>query len=100
VGHLIARSSVVDPQAIDLNNLVDPYTLYPGDVIKISSGRRSCVSVRRGAPIGSGTTYTVQLGDYVSSIAVQFGVTSDAIVSANNLTYPYTLYPGQVLTIP
>jgi LysM repeat protein len=36
----------------------------------------------------------------VSSIAAQFGVTSDAIVSANNLTYPYTLYPGQVLTIP
>ena len=98
----IARKFGVDPQAIiDLNNLVDPYTLYPGDVIKIPSGGDAPVPPSDvGAPSESGTTYTVQLGDYVSSIAAQFGVTSDAIVSANNLTYPYTLYPGQVLTIP
>src|SRR3990172_2450802 len=80
----IARKFGVDPQAIiDLNNLVDPYTLYPGDVIKIPSGGDAPVPPSDvGAPSESGTTYTVQLGDYVSSIAVQFGVTSDAIVSA------------------
>jgi LysM repeat protein len=97
----IARKFGVDPQdIIDLNNLVDPYTLYPGDVIKIPSGGDVPVPPAGQGSSGSGTTYTVQLGDYVGSIAAKFGVTSDAIITANNLTYPYTLYAGQVLTIP
>jgi LysM repeat protein len=97
----IARKFGVDPQdIIDLNNLVDPYTLYPGDVIKIPSGGDVPVPPSGLGSSESGTAYTVQLGDYVSSIASKFGVTSDAIITANNLTYPYTLYPGQILTIP
>lgn len=97
----IARKFGVDPQdIIHLNNLVDPYTLYPGDVIKIPSGGNVPVPPSGLGSTESGTTYTVELGDYVSSIASEFGVTSDAIITANNLTYPYTLYPGQVLTIP
>lgn len=97
----IARKFGVDPQdIIDLNNLVDPFTLYPGDVIKIPTGGDAPAPPSDLGSTETGTTYTVQLGDYVSSIAAQFGVTADAIVTANNLTYPYTLYPGQVLTIP
>lgn len=97
----IARKFGVDPQAIiDLNNLVDPFTLYPGDVIKIPSGGDAPAPPSGLDSPESGTTYTVELGDYVSSIAAKFGVTTDAIINANNLTYPYTLYPGQVLTIP
>jgi LysM repeat protein len=97
----IARKFGVDPQdIIDLNNLVDPYTLYPGDVIKIPSDGDVPVPPSGLGSSESGTTYTVQLGDYVSSIAGRFGVTADAVITANNLTYPYTLYPGQVLAIP
>lgn len=98
----IARKFGVDPQAIiDLNNLVDPYTLYPGDVIKIPTGGASLVPPSGTvSSAGSGSTYTVQLGDYVSSIAVKLGVSADAIITANNLTYPYTIYSGQVLSIP
>jgi LysM repeat protein len=97
----IARKFGVDPQdIIDLNNLVDPYTLYPGDVIKIPSGGDVPVPPSGQGSSEYGTTYTVQLGDYVTSIAAKFGVTAEALVTANNLVYPYTLYPGQVLTIP
>ncbi|HLC04097.1 MAG TPA: LysM peptidoglycan-binding domain-containing protein [Anaerolineales bacterium] len=98
----IARKFGVDPQAIiDLNNLVDPFTLYPGDVIKIpTSGNAPVPPSGLGSSSGSATDYTVQLGDYVSSIAVKFGVPMDAIITANNLIYPYTLYPGQVIKIP
>jgi LysM repeat protein len=97
----IARKFGVDPQdIIALNELVEPYTLYPGDVIKIPTDGDVPVPPSGVATTESGTTYTVQLGDNVSSIATKFGVTSDAIINANNLTYPYTLYPGQVLTIP
>jgi LysM repeat protein len=97
----IARKFGVDPQdIIDLNNLVDPFTLYPGDVIKIPSDGDTPVPPSGVDSPQSGTTYTVQLGDNVSTIASAFGVTAEALVAANNLTYPYTLYPGQVLTIP
>jgi LysM repeat protein len=97
----IARKFGVDPQdIINLNHMVEPYTLYPGDVIKIPSGGDVPAPSSGLSSSESGTTYTVQLGDNVSLIASKLGVTADAIITANNLTYPYTLYPGQVLTIP
>ena len=46
------------------------------------------------------TTYTVQPGDTLSSIARTFGVTVDTIVQANNISNPNFIASGQVLTIP
>jgi LysM repeat protein len=48
----------------------------------------------------SGTTYTVRPGDTLFSISQQFGITSQAIISANNLTNPDRLSVGQQLIIP
>lgn len=47
-----------------------------------------------------GTTYTVRSGDTLFTIAQQFGVTTQAIISANNLTNPDRLSIGQQLIIP
>lgn len=52
---------------------------------------------------GGGTTYVVQPGDTVFSIATRFGVTVDAIVAANNLTVQgdvVFISVGQELIIP
>ena len=46
------------------------------------------------------TTYIVRASDYLSRIAQQFGVTTSAIVIANNLSNPSLIYPGQALIIP
>jgi LysM repeat protein len=46
------------------------------------------------------TTYKVQPGDTLISIAARFGVTVDDIVAANNLPSRSTIYAGQVLIIP
>ncbi len=51
------------------------------------------------APGGS-AEYTVQQGDWVSSIANKFGVETQDIIDLNNLEAPYTLSIGQVLLIP
>ena len=59
-----------------------------------------------GAPLPPGVTpgqaakYTVKPGDTLSGIALEFDVTVDDIVKANNLTDPNSIYEGQVLTIP
>ncbi len=45
------------------------------------------------------TTYAVQPGDTLASIATEFDVTSDTIMWANNLTESSALSPGQTLTI-
>jgi LysM repeat protein len=44
--------------------------------------------------------YEVRPGDSVSRIAAHFGVSNWAIINANGLHYPYTIYVGQWLRVP
>lgn len=53
----------------------------------------------RPADAVAATSYRVEPGDSLNSIAMEFGVTSNALRAANNLSSS-TLIPGQVLTIP
>jgi LysM repeat protein len=47
------------------------------------------------------STYVVQPGDWLSTIAARCGVTLAALYAANPWTaYYYYIYPGQVLVIP
>lgn len=48
----------------------------------------------------AGTTYVVQAGDTVFSIARAYGVSAQAIIQANALTDPDRITPGQELIIP
>jgi LysM repeat protein len=49
---------------------------------------------------GTQTTHTVQTGETLSTIAQRYGVTVNAIVTANNLSNPDRLNVGQQLVIP
>src|SRR5438128_1758225 len=51
-------------------------------------------------PAHADNTYKVQPGDTLISIAARYGVTVDAIVTANSLPSRSTIYSGQVLIIP
>jgi LysM repeat protein len=44
--------------------------------------------------------YTVAAGDTLTAIAEKFGVTTDAIISANSIANPDFIQPGDTLTIP
>jgi LysM repeat protein len=48
----------------------------------------------------SGRSHTVASGDNLSKIARRYGVTTDALMRANNLTDPNFIRAGQTLTIP
>lgn len=45
-------------------------------------------------------TYTVQPGDSLYRIAQRFGLTVEQLASANGITNPALIHPGQVLIIP
>ena len=72
----------------NINNLTDN-TLSIGQVLFIPSNNASTPT----------TTYTVQAGDTLYSIAQRYNTTVDAIKSLNNLT-SNTLSIGQILQIP
>jgi len=45
-------------------------------------------------------TYKVQRGDYLTKIARELELNWKIIAQINGLTYPYVIYPGQVLLLP
>jgi LysM repeat protein len=108
----IAREFGVDPQdIIDLNNLAAGSTLEVGQVLLIPSSATvpaTTVPIAQVTTTGtpgtavpsSGTTHIVQPGEWIWQIARIYGVDPQAIIDANNLTSPATIYPGQELIIP
>jgi cell wall-associated NlpC family hydrolase len=49
---------------------------------------------------GGSTSYTVVAGDTVRDIAASFGLSSTAVIEANNLANPDLIHPGDQLIIP
>ena len=75
------------------NAISSPYTIYPGQVLAIPGGSTTSTST------STSSTYTVVSGDTLSGIGQKLGVSWKDIASANGISSPYTIYPGQKLTI-
>lgn len=79
------------------NNIAAPtYAIYRGQKLVIP-GAQAAPGVPGGA---TGQIHTVQAGETLYSIAVQYGVTVQAIMEANNLANANLIYRGQELAIP
>ena len=52
------------------------------------------------SPTPGPQSYVVMEGDYPASIAEQFGITVDELLSNNNLGVDTVIYPGDVLLVP
>lgn len=76
-----------------INGISNPNLIY--------SGQRIVISGKYASSVGQNTTsYTVQRGNCLSTIGVKLGVPWKSIANANGIYSPYTIYTGQVLTIP
>jgi LysM repeat protein len=81
-----------------LNGITNPDQIAVGQKLRVpaaTSGGGSATSTA-----GQGKTYVVQQGDTLFKIALRFGVTVAALQSANNISDPNKVYPGQVLKMP
>jgi LysM repeat protein len=87
-------------QAIDSTSV--PSTLLPFVTSTDSPSPTPAGLVAAETPLPSSTpfTYTVQQGDTISSIALQFGVSMDDLQAANPEISPNTMSIGQVIRIP
>ncbi len=94
----VARDYGVTPdELIARNNLQYPYYLDIGQELIIPVGGSTSPD---GTPPAGTRQHVVQQGEWIYSIARKYGVSPDDIIALNNLPYPYTLYPGDVLNIP
>lgn len=74
------------------NNLATPFVIVAGESLTVPT------AAAPSAPPAS--VYTVQAGDTLSAIAGTYGISSDALAVANNLSAPFVITVGQHLVIP
>jgi LysM repeat protein len=72
------------------NGLSDPNYVQAGTTLTIPGS----------APIGAGSTYLVQAGDNLTSIAQRFGTSVQALAAANGLSDPNYVQAGTTLQLP
>ncbi|MEO5953861.1 MAG: LysM peptidoglycan-binding domain-containing protein, partial [Chloroflexia bacterium] len=92
---IAARYGVTIDAIMAANNLPNRSTIYAGQSLVIPSA-----SAPASPPQSTAGTYTVQANDSLTSVAARFGVTLQALASANGLSVSSYLYVGQLLVIP
>jgi LysM repeat protein len=97
LGTIARRFGVSVAELQELNDIADPDRIFPGQVLRIPG---AAPESSESSTSGEEKTYVVQQGDTLFKIALRFGITLDALLSANDITDPDTVYPGQVLKIP
>lgn len=99
----IAARFSIDPAVIaDDNNINTPYTIFPGQQLRIRAEQDQPAATAQpttGTPSTEAVTYVVQSGDTLFRIATRFGTTVRELVRLNNLPNENVIYPGQTLII-
>lgn len=76
---------------VSANNIANSNLIHPNQVLVIPTSSPPPTSTSR---------HTVQPGETLYRIAARYGTTVTAIATANNITNPNLIRPGQVLVIP
>jgi len=101
VSSIAGRFGLSTASVLALNGLSWKSLIFPGQVLKLSASAASPGAAPAAAPVGgSGGRYTVARGDTISAIAGRFGVTTQAVLTANGLGWSSIIYPGQTIAIP
>jgi LysM repeat protein len=122
ITRIAARFGVSTQSVLTANGLGWSSIIYPGQTIAIPGAALALENVSSVTPVAPPaapaptptpapapapvpppaalTSYVIKSGDTVSSIATHFGVSVQAILSANGLTLSSVIYAGRTLLIP
>ncbi|TFB80701.1 LysM peptidoglycan-binding domain-containing protein [Terrimesophilobacter mesophilus] len=107
VSGIATRYGLATASVLALNGLGWKSIIFPGQVLKLTNAKTSTPAPPKSAPPASSTTaptatrtYTIARGDTISGIAARFGVSTQSILTANNLGWSTIIYPGQKVRIP
>ncbi len=96
---IAARFGTTYEALASANRIANPNLIYVGQVLVIGSGSGSISA----GPTVSGSagrgTYTVGVGDTLSSIAARFGTSYEALAQLNGIANPNLIMVGQVLRL-
>ncbi|WP_414685401.1 LysM peptidoglycan-binding domain-containing protein [Microbacterium sp. LWH3-1.2] len=107
VSAIANRHGTTTNAVLSANGLNWSSIIYPGQTIRIPGAAAPAASVSAPAPAPapapdttSGGSHTISAGETISSIAKRYGVTTNAVLSANGLAWSSIIYPGQTIKIP
>ncbi len=84
---------------VDANGLPSPDLIAPGQALALPGADGPVLNQNRPNPAAA-TTYVVQAGDTLASIAMRLGTTVWSLAQTNGLDNPSLIYVGQQLRIP
>ncbi len=99
--HIAARFGTTPESIARANALPSLNFVYAGQILLVPetfTDSAAATTAHAAAPVVS--VYTVRYGDTLTSIAVRYGVTIQAVLNANGLRNPNFIYSGQRLNIP
>jgi LysM repeat protein len=106
---IAARYNTTINTLAQLNNIVNPNLIYPGQVLSVPSGVVTPAAtptpvVNQPTPVpstpGQPIRHTVQMGENLFRISLRYNVAMDVIARANNIWNYNLVFAGQVLIIP
>ena len=102
LGSIAERFSTTAVALAQLNGIVNPSRINPGQVLRIPavSAADGGEAVAQAIPDSATRTYTVRAGDTLFRVAESFGINVAELANANSIPNYNLIYPGQVLVIP
>lgn len=94
---LVARYQTTAEALASANNLCNPSLLYIGQRLIVPQSAGSPSQLAGAAP---NAVHVVRPGQNIFRLAIQYGTTVNALISANELHWPAPLFFGQTLRIP
>jgi len=98
VSSIAQRYGLATAGVLALNGLSWSSSIFPGQVLRLTTAPVKATGLP--TPTTVNGRYTIVKGDTLSALAARFGVTTQAILDSNGLSWSSIVYPGQTIVIP
>lgn len=106
ISRIAAKFGLGVQTLLSANGLSASSIIYPGQTVAVPSVNSTAavsqelIATPVATKAATGASYVIKSGDSIAAIASKFGVTTQAILTANGLGWSSIIYSGKLLTIP